>query len=75
MSSIRILDEGSLPEVDIMGDIGGQTIDIGNIESLDIGLLANHKKLNSPPGRLQSVEEIRLRLESNPRSRQTTLSL
>jgi len=48
MSSIRILDEGSLPEVDIMGDIG-QTIDIGSIDSLDISLLANQKKLNSPP--------------------------
>jgi hypothetical protein len=48
MSSIRILDEGSLPEVDIMGDIG-QTIDIGSIDSLDISLLANQKKLSSPP--------------------------
>lgn len=46
--SIRIMDDiGSLPEVEIANDIGA-SIDIGSIDALDMGLLANQKKLNSP---------------------------
>ncbi len=55
--SIRIFDENvSLPEVDIIQDIG-QTIDVNSVD-----LLMNHKKLASPPRNTGSpiqVEEIK----------------
>jgi hypothetical protein len=38
----------SLPEVEISQDIGA-SFDISSIDALDIGLLANQKKLQSPP--------------------------
>ncbi len=47
--SIQIMgDLPNLPEIDIGNDIG-TSIDISSIDALDIGLLANQKKLNSPP--------------------------
>lgn len=46
--NIRILDDiSALPEIEIATDIG-TTIDIGSVDALDMGLLANQKKLGSP---------------------------
>jgi Family of unknown function (DUF5767) len=49
MSGLRILDDAgmSFPDVEIAQDIGN-TIDIGSVDALDMGLLTNQKKLGSP---------------------------
>jgi hypothetical protein len=47
--SIRIFDDATaLPDIEIARDIG-QTIDIGSVDALDMGLLVNQKKITSPP--------------------------
>lgn len=45
--SIRIMEDISFPEIEVANDIGS-SIDIGSIDALDMGLLVNSKKLNSP---------------------------
>lgn len=50
--SIRIVEDVSFPEIEVANDIG-TSIDIGSIDALDMGLLVNSKKLNSP-GRTSS---------------------
>jgi hypothetical protein len=46
---IRIMDDiSTLPEIEVATDIG-TSIDVGDIGALDMGLLVNQKKLNSPP--------------------------
>lgn len=46
--NIRILDDiSALPDIEIANDVS-TTIDIGSVDALDMGLLANQKKLGSP---------------------------
>lgn len=46
--NVHILDDiSALPEIEIAADMG-TTIDIGSVDALDMGLLANQKKLGSP---------------------------
>ncbi len=46
---IRIMDDiSTLPDIEVATDIG-TNIDISSIDALDMGLLVNQKKLNSPP--------------------------
>ncbi len=45
--TIRFAEEVSFPDIGIAEDVGA-TIDIGSVDALDMGLLANQKKLGSP---------------------------
>ena len=45
--TLRFAEELSFPDVEIAQDIGN-TIDITSVDALDMGLLANQKKLSSP---------------------------
>jgi hypothetical protein len=56
--TIRFAEEVSFPDIDISADIG-QTIDIGSVDALDMGLLANQKKLGSPTRASPSFGDIK----------------
>ena len=45
--TIRFAEEVSFPDIDISADVGN-VVDIGSVDALDMGLLANQKKLGSP---------------------------
>ena len=55
--SIRFAEEVSFPDIEIAQDIGN-TVDITSVDALDMGLLANQKKLGSP-GRSSSPLQIK----------------
>lgn len=56
--TIRFAEEVSFPDIDISQDIG-QTIDITNVDALDMGLLANQNKLGSPTRASPAFGEIK----------------
>jgi hypothetical protein len=52
--TIRIGGFDSLPDVSILPDFGGNTIEINNMNDFDLGLLGNQRKLIGTPPRGQS---------------------